>query len=174
MKISMTVLVALLLATPVTYADYRPQTRDELIISRVLDRVSDAWQTGDRSRWAAEFLEDAYFTVSFELGDRENEQTAWDHQLIFDNFYEDTELNLGIRQIMFVKPNVVLVQLNGFVVRTESSAPDAIPTALLERVDDQWKIAAFQDTPFVVNEYRAHGDLRRFKIVAAENARQPE
>jgi hypothetical protein len=108
------------------------------------------------------------------LGDRENEQTAWDHQLIFDNFYEDTDLNLGIRQIMFVKPNVVLVQLNGFVVRTESSAPAAIPTALLERVDDQWKIAAFQDTPFVVNEYRAHGDLRRFKIVAAENARQPE
>ena len=174
MKIPMAVLAALVLATSATYADYRPQTRDELIISRVIDRVSDAWHAGDRSRWAEEFLEDAYFTVSFELGEGGQEQTAWDHQLIFDNFYEDTEFNLGIRQIMFVKPDVVLVHLNGFVVRAGSSAPAVTPTALLERVDNKWKIAAFQDTPFVVDEFRAHGDLRRFKIVAAEIAQHSE
>lgn len=174
MKIPMVVLAALLLATPATSADYRPQTRDELKISRVLDRVSAAWRIGDCAGWAQEFVEDAYFTVSFELGAKGKEQTAWDHQLIFDNFYEDTEFKLGIRKVMFVKPNVVLVQLNGFVVRTESEIPAAIPTVLMEKIDERWVITAFQDTPFVVNEFRAHGDLRRFKIVAAEIAHQPD
>ena len=174
MKILIFVLTGLLLASPATHADYRPQNRDELHISRVLDRVSSAWQSGDRSKWAAEFVEDAYFTVSFELGAKGNEQTAWDHQLIFDNFYEDTEFKLRIRKVMFVKPDVVLVQLNGFVVRTEGDFTAAIPTVLLEKVNETWMITAFQDTPFVVDEYRAHGDLRRFKIVAAEIAHQSE
>jgi uncharacterized protein (TIGR02246 family) len=174
MKNSLVLVAALILASPATYADYRPQNRDELKISRVLDRVSSAWHSGDRSKWAAEFVEDAYFTVSFEVGGKGKEQTAWDHQLIFDNFYEDTEFSLGIRKVMFVKPDVVLVQLNGFVVRADHDSPTATPTVLLKKFDDQWKIAAFQDTPFVVDEYRAHGDLRRFKIVAAENAQQPE
>jgi uncharacterized protein (TIGR02246 family) len=174
MKIPMVVLVAALLMAPVAYADYRPQNRDELKISRVLDRVSAAWRAGDRTGWAQEFVEDAYFTVSFELGAKGKEQTAWDHQLIFDNFYEDTEFKLRIRKVLFVKPDVVLVQLNGFVVHTESEYRSAIPTVLLEKVDEQWMIAAFQDTPFVVDEYRAHGDLRRFKIVAAEISHQPD
>lgn len=174
MKILVFVLTALLLASPAAHSDYRPQNRDELHISRVLDRVSNAWQSGDRSKWAAEFVEDAYFTVSFELGAKGKEQTAWDHQLIFDNFYEDTEFKLRIRKVLFVKPDVVLVHLNGFVVRNESDYPSAIPTVLLEKINEQWMIAAFQDTPFVVNEYRAHGDLRRFKIVAAEISHRPD
>ncbi len=174
MKILIFVLTGLLLASPAAQADYRPQNRDELHISRVIDRVSKAWQTGDRSKWAAEFVQDAYFTVSFDLGEKGKEQTAWDHQLIFDNFYEDTEFTLGIRRIMFVKPGVVLVQLSGFVAKADTHLAAATPTVLLERVDEQWKITAFQDTPFVVDEYRAHGDLRRFKLVAAGNALQSE
>lgn len=174
MKNSLLFLTALLLATAATSADYRPQNRDELKISRVLDRVSAAWRAGDRQSWAQEFTEDAYFTVSFELGVKGNVQTAWDHQLIFDHFYEDTEFKLRIRRVMFVKPDVVLVQLNGFIARSNNKVSSATPTVLLEKTDELWKIAAFQDTPFVVNEYRAHGDLRRFKIVSADNAARPE
>ena len=51
--------------------------------------------------------------------------------------------------------------------------PDAVPIAILNRVDNVWKIVTFQNTPFVVNEFRMNGDLKQFKRLAAEqNATQ--
>lgn len=166
------VLASLLVGSP-TFAANSSQKREEMKIVRVLERLSTSWQEGDRKAWAGAFAEDAYFTVLFEREKRGDEKIAWGHQLIFDNFHADTAFNIGIRQVRFIKPGVAIVQLNGFVAKADENVPAdgyAIPTVVLERTNTGWKIIAFQNTPFVVDEYRAYGNLRRFKPISAASA----
>jgi hypothetical protein len=51
--------------------------------------------------------------------------------------------------------------------------PDAVPVAVLERHESGWKVVTFQYTPFVVNEFRENGYLKRFKCLAAEQNAEP-
>lgn len=149
------------------------QEKAESKIAGVFDQLTEAWRTGNGNAWADAFVEDADFTVWFGLSLKGKEQIARGHQLIFDDFYADTVFEFDIRQIRFVKPDVAIVHLSGSVIRNGENLPaepDAVPMAVLEQVDDDWKIVAFQNTPFVVNEFRANGDLKRFKKIAAEHA----
>lgn len=174
MKFLLIAILAFQLACPAAFAAGNSHKRDVLKITQVLDRVSTAWRVGDRSAWVDEFAEGAYFTVRFELGAKGKEDIAWGHQLVFDNFHADTAFDIGVRQVRFVRPGVALVQLNGFVARDDEGSRTgnyAIPMAVLELREAAWKIIAFQDTPFVVDEYRAYGSLRRFKMISAANAR---
>lgn len=166
-------LLVLPLAFPVRSVADDLQTKAELQISGVFDQLTEAWRIGNGNAWADAFVDGADFTVWFGLAIKGKEQIAWGHQLIFDSFYADTVFEFDIRQIRFIKPDVAIVYLSGSVVRNGEnppSEPDAVPMAVLEQVGDDWKIVAFQNTPFVVNEFRANGDLKRFKKIAAEHA----
>ena len=152
------------------------QTQAESQIAGVFDQLTEAWRTGNGNAWADAFVDDADFTVWFGLAIKGKEQIARGHQLIFDNFYADTVFKFDIRQVRFIKPDVAVVHLSGSVVRNGENLPaepDAVPMAVLEQIGDDWKIVAFQNTPFVVNEFRANGDLKRFKKFAAEHAQNP-
>ena len=46
-----------------------------------------------------------------------------------------------------------------------------IPTVTLKRTNTDWKIVSFMNTPFIVNELRANGDLLRFKRITAKEMR---
>ena len=92
--------------------------------------------------------------------------------LIFENFHADTTFDIDVQQVRFVRPGIVVVQLGGFVATVDEGSPDTVygtPTAVLELENEMWKIVAFQNTPFVVDEYRAYGNLRRFKAISAAN-----
>ena len=151
MKFPLIVLLVLSLVFPVKSVADDSQTKAESQIAEVFDQLTEAWRIGNGNAWADAFVDDADFTVWFGLAIKGKEQIAWGHQLIFDNFYADTAFEFDIRQIRFIKP-------------------DAVPMAVLEQVGGDWKIVAFQNTPFVVNEFRANGDLRRFKKIAAKHA----
>ncbi len=173
MKFPLLVLLVLPLVFPVRSVADDLQTKAELQISGVFDQLTEAWRIGNGIAWADAFVDDADFTVWFGLAIKGKEQIAWGHQLIFDSFYADTVFEFDIRQIRFIKPDVAIVHLSGSVVRNGENPPaepDAVPMAVLEQVGDDWKIVAFQNTPFVVNEFRANGDLKRFKKIAAEHA----
>lgn len=173
MKFPLIVLLVLPMVFPVESVANDLQTKAELQISRVFDQLTEAWRIGNGNAWADAFVDDADFTVWFGLAIKGKEQIAWGHQLIFDNFYADTVFEFDIRQIRFIRPDVAIVHLNGSVVRNGENLPaepDAVPMAVLEQVGDDWKIVAFQNTPFVVNEFRANGDLKRFKKIVAEHA----
>ena len=173
MKFPLIVLLVLPMVFPVESVADDLQTKAELQISGVFDQLTEAWRIGNGNAWADAFVDDADFTVWFGLAIKGKEQIAWGHQLIFDNFYADTVFEFDIRQIRFVRPDVAIVHLSGSVVRNGENLPaepDAVPMVVLEQVGDDWKIVAFQNTPFVVNEFRANGDLKRFKKIAAEHA----
>lgn len=176
MKRSLIVILSLLLVSTSAYAAESSPKREQLRITRVLQGLSTAWQNGDRNSWANAFAEDAYFTVRFAFDGKGGERVAWGHQLIFDNFHSDTVFDISVTQIRFVRPDVADVELSGFVVKAGvdvSTDTYLVPKAVLERKGTQWKVVAIQNTPFVVNEFRAYGNLRRFKVMSAENSVQP-
>lgn len=144
----------------------------EAEIRDVVKRLSEAWRAGDGSAWAAEFADDADFTVWFGLRLRGKKDIAFGHQMIFDSFYANTAFELEVQGIRFLGDDYAVVHLAGSVVRDGESIPeepDAVPIAVLERQDNAWKIVAFQNTPFAVSQFRTNGDIKRLKQLAAGN-----
>ena len=140
-------------------------------IQDVVERLVAAWRAGDGSAWAEEFTDDADFTVWFGLRLKGREKIAFGHQMIFDNFYADTTFEMTVRNIRFLGDDVAIALLAGSVVRNGESVPeepDAVPMAVLKRQENAWKIVAFQNTPFAVNEFRANGDIKRLKQLASQ------
>lgn len=167
-------LLMVTVTTPVGADDL--QAAEEKKITALFDQLESAWRAGDGNAWADAFVEDADFTVWFGLGLNGREQIAFGHQMIFDNFYAGTVFDMTIRQVRFVRPDVAIVHLNGSVLRdadTPPAEPDAVPMAVLEREGGDWRIVAFQNTAFVVNEFRNNGDIKRFKQFAGEYATRP-
>ena len=165
-----------LLTLSFTLADENVLPDAEAQIVGVISSLTDAWREGDGEAWADAFVEDADFTVWFGMSLKGKEQIAWGHQLIFDSFYANTVFELDATQIRFLGDDVAIVHLQGSVLEAgqePSAEPDAVPIAVLNRIDDTWKIVAFQNTPFVVNEFRMNGDLKRFKRLAAEQSNTP-
>ena len=75
---------------------------------------------------------------------------------------------IALAPLVVQHAGIVVVQLGGFVAKDDVGSPDTVygtPTAVLELENEEWKIIAFQNTPFVVDEYRAYGNLRRFKAI---------
>ena len=145
-------------------------------ILAVIGGLTEAWRAGSGEAWADAFAEDADFTVWFGLRLKGKKEIAWGHQLIFDSFYANTVFELEAKQFRFLGDDVAIVHLQGSVLKPGEeppAEPDAVPIAILNRVDNVWKIVTFQNTPFVVNEFRMNGDLKQFKRLAAEqNATQ--
>ncbi|MGI9205294.1 MAG: SgcJ/EcaC family oxidoreductase [Woeseiaceae bacterium] len=174
-KIRRAFMVVCIVFTFPSPADSNDATEKEAIVS-VIDGLTDAWQAGDGDAWADAFVDDADFTIWFGMGLKGKEQIAWGHQLIFDSFYADTVFKLDVQQIRFLGNDVAIAHLRGEVVKggeERTTEPDAVPLAVLHRSDGVWKIVAFQNTPFVVNEFRTNGDIKRFKRLAAEQSQIP-
>ena len=159
--------VLLLLSFGAAADDLDPDTD----IRNVVERLSKAWQAGDGSAWADEFAEDADFTVWFGLRLKGREEIAFGHQMIFDNFYANTKFEMTVQDIRFIGDDVAVALLAGSVVNDGESMPeepDAVPMAVLKRQGEAWKIVAFQNTPFAVNEFRTNGDIKRLKQLASQ------
>ena len=174
MKLPLVAILALQLVGPTSFAADGVQYEDRLKIATALETLSIAWRFGDSGVWAEPFVDDGYFTVFYDMGEEDNEMTAWDHQFIFDYFHADTVFDLSMRHIRLIKPDVAVVELSGFYVKTDEDVTIKkylIPTAILERNNAEWKVVSFTNTPFVVNELRANGDLLRFKRISAKEVR---
>ena len=144
----------------------RLQTDDEAAIRSVIAGLTEAWAAGDGDAWAGAFSEDADFTVWFGLFLSGRDDIAWGHNLIFNDFYAGTTFHLDVRKIRFLGPDYAVVHLEGSVTSGDElkpSEPDAVPLIVLMRVEKGWKIIVFQNTPYVVEQFRENGDLRRFK-----------
>lgn len=161
------VLVLLIVCLGVSAADVS-QDEDKLSVARVIDRLSEAWQVGDGSAWADEFVSDADFTVWFGFRMKGQEDIAQGHQFIFDRFYSQTKLVIDVRQIRILNEDAAVVHLGMSVINEGEEPPeepDTVPLVVLKRTDTNWKIVSFQNTPNLNGRY---GDIRQFKKSLAE------
>ena len=170
MKLPLVAILAFQLVYTTPVAAEAIQYEDLKKIAVVMETLSIAWRFGDSEEWKEPFDDGAYFTVLYDMGDKDIERTAWDYHFIFEHFHADTVFDLSMRHIRLVRPDVAVVELNGFYVDTDEDAvikKYLIPTATLKRTNADWKVVSFTNTPFVVNELRANGDLLRFKRISA-------
>lgn len=149
---------------------------DRQAISAVFDALTSAWRAGDGEAWGDQFVDDADFTVWFGLELKGKNDIASGHQFVFDKVYPGTAFELEIRQLRFLGSDFAVAHLTGFVV-TEGEAvpegPDAVPIAIVQRVEEEWKIVAFHNTPFIVPELRQSMPLAKFKKLVAEQTKEP-
>lgn len=155
-----------------SYAQEFNEEKEKTEIKETIKILVDAWTAGDATKFASPFTDDADFIVWFGMHLKGKEEITFGHNIIFKAFYANTIWDLKVQKIRFIGSNVALVHGAGAIIKVggdEPTEPDAVPLIVLNKIDNDWKIVALQNTPFAVNEFRANGDLKRMKRIAREN-----
>ena len=151
-------------------------SRIEDEIGRVFTGLTEAWRNADGEAWGAYFAEDADFTVWFGLELKGRQAISSGHQYIFDGVYANTAFELEVRQLRKLSSDVVVAHLKGFVVKAgevRSEKPDAVPVAVLQHIDGNWKIVTFHNTANVVEEIGESIPLERLRQILIDASKEP-
>ncbi|MCI0330014.1 MAG: SgcJ/EcaC family oxidoreductase [candidate division Zixibacteria bacterium] len=144
--------------------EMRTNEEDWRAIEAIVSGMEQAWAKGDGQAWAGHFAANADFTVWFGLYLSGRDSIAAAHQQIFDSFYRNTKLRLEVRDLRFLRPDVAVVHLNGWVANQGeefSEQPHIVPVAILTKDGGQWRIAVFHNTKNTVQEHLGKGDIRK-------------
>lgn len=122
---------------------------DEAAIRANVKYLVDGWNTKSGQLFAKPFAEDADYVVI--NGTHISGRMTIDkgHQRIFDTIYKDSVLDLSVKQIRFLRPDVALVHVSGLNKMRQAGEMregKATMTMVLVKEKDVWKIAAFQNT----------------------------
>jgi uncharacterized protein (TIGR02246 family) len=120
---------------------------DEAAMRESVKQLETGWNTKSGAVFAKPFAEDADYVVinGMYFKGRADIQTA--HQRIFDTIFKDTKINLTVKQIRFLRPDVAVVHVNGHRDGpTKELTGDAILTLVMTKEQQGWTIAAFQNT----------------------------
>jgi len=150
MKRSITA-VALLLALSIVVVAQNATNRmkDEAGIKTIVANLANAWTKGDAKVWGEQFAEDADFTVWTGTYVKGRDAITRGHEELFKTIYPGTKQRLDVRSIRFLRNDVAVVHVEGYVVKKEEefpSTPQVVPVLILTKEKGQWKIAVFQNT----------------------------
>ena len=130
---------------PVQSQDSR--AADEAAMRESVKQMETGWNTKSGALFAKPFAEDADYVVinGMYIKGRATIDTA--HQRIFDTIYKDTKINLTVKQIRFLRPDVAVVHVTGHRDGpTKDLTQDAMLTLVMTKDQNGWTIAAFQNT----------------------------
>lgn len=133
------------------------RVKDEKAIRQVVRNLFAAWKAGDAVKWANQFADDVDFTVWNGSQFTGREANIKGHQMIFDTFYKDTNIEAEIRKIRFLDEKVAAALLRAELFRNGKKVEDVpvvLPLLILKKENGKWRIHVFQNTP-IINE----GDL---------------
>lgn len=128
-------------------------TTDEAAIRENVKHMETGWNTKSGALFAKPFAEDADYVVinGMYIKGRSVIETA--HQRIFDTIYKDTTINLAVKQIRFLRPDVAVVHVNARRNGpTKELTTEALLTLFMTKEKAGWTIAAFQNTQVVARE----------------------
>lgn len=120
---------------------------DEAAMRESVKQMETGWNTKSGATFAKPFAEDADYVVinGMYIKGRAAIETA--HQRIFDTIYKDTNINLAVKQIRFLRPDVTVVHVTAHRDGpTKELTGDAILTLVMTKDAQGWTIAAFQNT----------------------------
>jgi uncharacterized protein (TIGR02246 family) len=125
------------------------QTNDEAAICDNVKHMEEGWNTKNSSLFAKPFAEDADYIVingTYIKGRKIIEEI---HQQIFQTFFKDSTINLSVKQIRLLRPEVALVHVSGHN-KTNQGAEirewDLMVGLVMTKEAGQWQIASFQNT----------------------------
>ena len=131
------------------------QAADEAAIHAVVQGESDAWNRGDSAAFGARFAENGSFTNI--LGQQLYGRKAFvaQHEAIFTTIYKGSRNTLSVGKIIFVRPDVAVVDIDGAlsgVARLPpgiQAGPDGALHVKLQQVmtkeKGEWWIASFHN-----------------------------
>jgi uncharacterized protein (TIGR02246 family) len=124
---------------------------EETQILAQIEKLQAGWNSGDGALYAEPFTADAHYTVWNGMYARGQATIAAQHQHIFDTFYAGTTLTLAGQSLHFLREDVALVHLAGQITtpNSEAAGRGSRPLLVFVKNDDQWQIAAFQNTPII-------------------------
>ena len=155
-----------------SYTQEFEEVNERIEIEKTVKILVDAWTDGDANKFASPFTDDADFMVWFGLHLTGKQEIATGHNFIFKAFYANTIWGLEIKKFRFIGNNVALVHCAGAVIKLDDAKPnepDAVPLLVLNKIDDQWKIIALQNTIYAVNEFNGKGSIGKIKKFVREN-----
>jgi uncharacterized protein (TIGR02246 family) len=120
---------------------------DEAAIRENVKQIESGWNTKSGALLAKPFAEDADYVVINGMYMKGRAVIDAAHQQIFDTIYKDTMVNLTIKQIRFLRPDVAVVHVDGHRQGpTKELEQDARVTLVMTKEKTGWVIAAFQNT----------------------------
>lgn len=123
---------------------------DEGAMRESVKQMESGWNTKSGALFAKPFAEDADYVVinGMYIKGRATIESA--HQRIFDTIYKDTNINLTVKQIRFLRSDVAVVHVTGHRQGpTKELTQDAILTLVMTKEQHGWSIVAFQNTGVV-------------------------
>ena len=120
---------------------------DEAAVRQNVKQLESGWNTKSGALFAKAFAEDADYVVINGMYIKGRATIEAAHQQIFDTIYKDTTINLTVKQIRFLRPDVAVVHVTGHREGpTKELTQDAMLTFVMTKEKAGWTIAAFQNT----------------------------
>ena len=120
---------------------------DEAAMRESVKQMETGWNTKSGALFAKPFAEDADYVVINGIYIKGRATIETQHQRIFDTIFKDTRINLTVKQIRFLRPDVAVVHVTGHREGpTKDLTQDAILTLVMTKEAQGWTIAAFQNT----------------------------
>src|SRR6476619_955658 len=122
---------------------------DRTAIEALLARLEAAWNAVDTSAFAAEFTADCDFVNV--RGDYHSgrDTVAHGHEAILKGIYAGSTIRYSLSRVREVAPGVLVAHVDALLrvpAGPFAGETSAIPSLLLVREDDAWRIAAFHNT----------------------------
>lgn len=123
---------------------------DEAALRENVKSLETGWNTKSGAVFAKPFAEDADYVVINGMYVKGRPAIESAHQRIFDTIYKDTQINLTVKQIRFLRSDVAVVHVTGHREGpTKDLVQDAMLTLVMTKEKQGWTIAAFQNTAIV-------------------------
>lgn len=135
------------------YAQNGAAAGDEAALRESVKSLETGWNTKSGAVFAKPFAEDADYVVINGMFVKGRAAIEAAHQRIFDTIYKDTKINLTVKQVRFLRPDVAVVHVTGHRdSSTKELIQDAILTLVMTKEKQGWTIAAFQNTAVVARQ----------------------
>lgn len=140
-------LIMLLALFPAVYAQ-NDRAADDAAIRDNVKQLETGWNTKSGAAFAKPFADDADYVIINGRYIKGREAIATAHQRIFDTVFKDTKLELTVKQVRFLRPDVAVVHADGHRDGpTAELKQRASMTFVMTKDRQKWSIAAFQNTP---------------------------
>lgn len=125
----------------------------EADVRGVLDRLTDAWNSGDAAAYGRLFTEDADYVTFFGANFPGREAIESSHRALFEGPLRGSKLTGalgGEAKVRFVRPDVAVAVVGGGSSLTGAEVADegreSTVSFVLVREEGEWLITAFQNT----------------------------
>lgn len=139
-----------ILGTSLTAYAQNGASADEAALRENVKLLETGWNTKSGAVFAKPFAEDADYVIINGMYIKGRATIETSHQRIFDTIYKDTNINLAVKQIRFLRSDVAVVHVTGHRDGpTKELQQDAFLTLVMTKEKQGWTIAAFQNTAIV-------------------------